>query len=134
MNNYRRREALRLRIEAAELAAGRVHPRHMANGDEQKFRHPKTDDCSPEKKNKPSYLASFTKGLLHEYSTGLICNSEDFQQFIKGIDSGDPRDFRDTPLGPNTKDCGHDDCGDKPCRDGDKCCWKSPTAQNINKD
>lgn len=35
MNNYRRREALRLRIEAAELAAGRVHPRHVANGDEQ---------------------------------------------------------------------------------------------------
>ena len=114
MNNDRRQEALRVRVEAAKLAAGRVHPRHEANGDEQKFRRKNGE------KNEPSYLASFTKGLPHEYDTGLVCNSDDFQQFVKGIDSGDPRDFRDTPLGPD----GNDVCPD----------WKSTIAQNINKD
>lgn len=98
MNNDRRQEALRVRIEAAKLAAGRVHPRHEANGDEQKFR--RTVEKHGQKVNEPSYLASFTKGLPHNKDTGLVENFEDFQQLIKGIDSGDPRDFRDTRLGP----------------------------------
>lgn len=94
MNNYRREKAHKIRVSAADMAYDRPHPQHKANGDEQKFRHLKKDNY------KPSYLASFTKGLPHDYCTGLICNAEDFQQFVKGIDSGDPRDFVDTPLGP----------------------------------
>ena len=30
----------------------------------------------------------------------MICNPDDYQKFVRGIDSGDVRDFRDTPLGP----------------------------------
>ncbi|MCI5131170.1 MAG: bromoperoxidase [Candidatus Electrothrix sp. EH2] len=152
MNNDRRQEALRVRIAAAELAAGRVHPRHVANGDEQKFRR---EDGTP------SYLASFTKGLPHEYDTGLVCKSEDFQQFVKGIDSGDPRDFRETPLGPKGFSCHdthcvcHCDCtvdknnqsddqGNCEChcdckveqnhKGDDKCLWKSEIAKTARKE
>ena len=57
------------------------------------------------------YLASFTKGLPHDDTTGLAKNPIDFQSFVKGIDSGDPRDFRDTRMGPDNvteSDCtGH---------------------------
>ncbi len=81
-----------MRRAAAELAAARPHPDHVANGDEQRFR-----DADPKR---PSYLASFTKGLCHDPATGLVENPDHFQQFVRGIDSGDPRDFRDTPLGP----------------------------------
>lgn len=91
MSTNRRQKAMKVRVSAAELAVNRVHPRHVANGDEQKFRR---------KDGSPSYLASFTKGLPHNHETGLICDPEDFQQFVRGIDSGDPRDFVDTPLGP----------------------------------
>ncbi|MHC4377661.1 MAG: vanadium-dependent haloperoxidase, partial [Planctomycetota bacterium] len=92
MNQDRRQAALAVRRSAAELAAARPHPEHVANGDEQRFR-----DCgSP----RPSYLASFTKGLCHNPKTGLVENPDHFQQFVRGIDSGDPQDFRDTPLGP----------------------------------
>ncbi|MHC4879017.1 MAG: vanadium-dependent haloperoxidase [Planctomycetota bacterium] len=94
MSSSRKQQALDVRIAAAELAASRPHPNHVANGDEQKFRR-ETDG-----KSDPSYVASFTKGLQHCFHTGLIVSPGDFQQFVKGIDSGDPRDFIDTPLGP----------------------------------
>lgn len=92
MNNFRKQEALNVRISAAKIAYEREHPQHIANGDEQKFR---TNEG-----NKPSYLASYTKGMPHDETTGLVLNPDDFQKFVKGIDSGDPRDFNDTPLGP----------------------------------
>ena len=92
MNKYRKQEARNTRISAAELAADRPHPRHVANDDETKFRN---------KKSKPSYLASFTKGLPHDEKTGLVKDPEHFQQFVKAIDSGDPQDFKNTPLGPD---------------------------------
>ena len=112
MNNQdRRQEALRVRQSAAQLAADRPHPRHVANGDEQKFR----------RQGAPSYLASFTKGLAHEEATGLIKDPSDFQQFVRAIDSGDPRDFRDTPLGPpGTTSRSEPD-------------WKSDKAKNLPK-
>jgi hypothetical protein len=109
MNTNRKQQALRVRIAAAKLAADRVHPRHQANGDEQKFRRGKKREG-----NEPSYLTSFTKGLPHDYKTGLVSRSEDFQQFVRGIDSGDPRDFKDTPLGS----------------DGE---WRSERGRNKNK-
>ncbi|MEM7028900.1 MAG: vanadium-dependent haloperoxidase [Chloroflexota bacterium] len=107
MNNNRQQEALDVRIAAAKLAANRPHQRHVANDDETKFRREKKDSCNPSKstvKSEPTYLANFTKGLPHDYNTGLVLNAADYQQFVKGIDSGDPRDFQDTPLGPKDFD------------------------------
>lgn len=92
MNDFRRAASNEVRERAAHLAESREHPRHFANGDEQKFR--------GKNPRQPSYLASFTKGLPHDFATGLASNPEDFQWFVRGIDSGNPRDFIDTPLGP----------------------------------
>jgi len=95
MTDNRKQQARQVRISAAELAYNREHPRHIANGDEQKFRYFDKES----KKNNPSYLASFTKGMPHCDETGLVSDPNDFQQFVQGIDSGDPRDFNDTRLG-----------------------------------
>ncbi|MEM6428464.1 MAG: vanadium-dependent haloperoxidase [Deinococcota bacterium] len=108
MNTYRREDALNIRKTAAKLAADRSHPRHVENGDEQKFR--RADGT-------PSYLANFTKGLPHDCNTGLVMSSADYEQFVRAIDSGDPRDFIDTPLGPTPENT-----------------WKSSKAQTGAKD
>lgn len=101
MFEARRQKANEVRIAAAKLAANRPHPRHIANGDEQKFRRKEVDSCDPKKTNSvPSYLASFTKGMPHDPQTGLVKSASDFQRFVKGVDSGAPRDFRDVRLGP----------------------------------
>ncbi|GAB0495289.1 hypothetical protein MMPV_006588 [Pyropia vietnamensis] len=47
----------------------------------------------------PSHVASFTKGLPHDLTTGLIKDPADFRAFVRAIDSGLPRDFVDVPLG-----------------------------------
>lgn len=115
MNQPRKKQALKVRIAAAKLAADRPHPIHVANDDELKFRHVRTDV--------PSYLMSYTKGLPHDKNTGLILNSEDFQKFVRAIDSGDPRDFQDTPLGdPNNVAC--------QCKEPRKPKWRSEKANN----
>ena len=87
----RRETAHEIRTRAARMARDRNHPTHVSNDDETKFR---------DGKGKPNYLASFTKGLPHDKLTGLVSCGDDFQQLVRGIDSGDPRDFIDTPLGP----------------------------------
>lgn len=138
MNNDRKQEALKVRVSAAELAASRPHPRHIANGDEQKFRKQEdkskpNEGCKPGDgfKFKPSYLASFTKGMPHNYKTGLVCNHEDFQQFVKGIDSGDPRDFIDTNLGPEEEnDWKSDKAKDKRAKVKVRA-WESQAAGNT---
>jgi hypothetical protein len=89
MSNNRRKDALNIRIEAAELAYARAHPTHIANGDEQKYA------------GDNKFLASFTKGLPHDFETGLIRNEKDFRYFIHAIKTGEPVDFVKTPLGPN---------------------------------
>lgn len=107
MNTNRRNAALAKRLEAAQLANQRPHPSHISNGDEHKFRHDEKTDkhhkCSHNKNlevdKKPSYLVSFTKGLPHNEETGLVNDPDHFNSFVRAIDSGDPRDFRDTPLG-----------------------------------
>jgi len=99
MNTRRQQDALNIRHAAAQMAHNRPHPEHIDNGDEHKFRRFVQDECE-NKTCKPSYLASYTKGLPHDPDTGLVHNPDDFQQFVRAIDSGDPRDFRDTPLGP----------------------------------
>jgi len=99
MNDLRKREAFRKRQEANQLANERPILQHYSNGDELKFR--KVIDG----REHPIYPVSFTKGLPHDPDTGLLKNPQHFQYFVKGIDSGDPRDFRDTPLGPD-EHCG----------------------------
>lgn len=101
---YRKTEAFERRQQANQLATDRPHKRQKSNGDEQKFRHDaetaEKHDCKNGNiKDKPSFLLSFTKGLPHNSKTGLVDNPDDFQLLVKGIDSGDPRDFRDIPLG-----------------------------------
>lgn len=82
----RRELALEKRMEAAEVAYWR-RPQpltHLTNGDEYI----------------PLKPMSFTKGLPHNIETGLIKDQSDFDAFVKGIDSGDPVNFKATPLGP----------------------------------
>ena len=62
-NKDRKQESLEVRVSAAQLAAGRVHPAHVSNNDETKFRN---------SKGEPTYLASFTKGMPHNETTGLV--------------------------------------------------------------
>jgi len=59
--------------------------RHIANGDE---------------RSAISYAFSFTKGLPHDYESGLVERVSDFYRFVKASDSGDRDAFRDVPLGP----------------------------------
>ncbi len=92
--NDRRLEALRIRQMAAELASERPHPTHISNGEEFRYR---------DNDNQPTHLGNFTKGLPHRYN-GVVASEEDYQQFVRGIDSGDVRDFQDTPLGPLNAD------------------------------
>ena len=100
MNNYRRKEALKKRQEAAQLAFDREHLPHISNGDEQSFRHKQeTAERHGIAKGESSYLMTFTKGMPHNGKTGLVNTPSNVQKFIRAIDSGDPRDFRDTPLG-----------------------------------
>ena len=142
---FRKQLALDKRQDAARLASERPHPRHFSNADEHRFRHTKEiSKCHTEDhyekhaseidlyekyaldiKGKPSYLVSFTKGLPHNHSTGLLENPEHMAYFIKGIDSGDPRDFRDTPLGhvENVASA-------LPCTIDDKL-WKSEKIKKI---
>jgi hypothetical protein len=109
----RRLSALQVRRNAAEIANQREHPAHVSNGEEFKYRN---QDTTSDQYNKPTHIANFTKGLPHN-DNGLLACAEDFQLFVRGIDSGDVRDFKDTPLGP-------------PGQNGVKCpTWKSAIAQ-----
>jgi len=104
MMTNRKTSAFAKRQEANELATNRPHPQHKSNGDENKFRHDdktaKEHNCEKDPpKNKPSYLMSFTKGMPHNETTGLLEDPDNYPAFVKAIDSGDPRDFRDVPLG-----------------------------------
>lgn len=104
----RRNQALNVRVEAAKVAFNRDHPVHESNGEELQHRFPHTADSASDKDDKrsgkPSHITSYTKGLPHREDDGLIADPADFQQFVLGIDSGDVRDFRDTPLGPTERD------------------------------
>ena len=94
----RRENAFATRQLANETAKSRPHPQHVSNDDEQKFRITVRDKFGKES-DTPCHLMSFTKGLPHNFKTGLILNAGDFQYFLRAVDSGDFRDFRDTPLG-----------------------------------
>ena len=103
----RRRDAHATRELAAQIAHNRIHPAQIESSDEHRFRHcPATAAEHKNKKGTPlgiekesTYLNSYTKGLPHNPVTGLVNNPEHYQSFVRAIDSGDFRDFRDTPLG-----------------------------------
>ncbi|MEM9568559.1 MAG: vanadium-dependent haloperoxidase [Cyanobacteria bacterium P01_E01_bin.34] len=103
MNSDRRQSARQVRIDAADLAFQREHPPHISNGEEILYRIDRTTPKG-DVSSKPSHIANFTKGLPHNLETGVIESADDYQQFVRGIDSGDPQDFRDTPLGPPGQD------------------------------
>jgi hypothetical protein len=115
----RKQQALDVRIAAAKLAYDRPHAEQEANGEEFSYRFDGTD---PARGGKSSHLANYTKGLPHNEVDGLICDADDYQLFVKGIDSGDPRDFQATPLGPK---------GSTPGGDVE---WKSVYCQQHNVD
>lgn len=75
MTEYRRDKAYQVRIEAANMAKDREHPVHRANGDEQRYA-------------TANYAMSFTKGLEHNSTTGLITDAEAFEGFRRAIDEG----------------------------------------------
>ncbi|MEO0488851.1 MAG: vanadium-dependent haloperoxidase [Cyanobacteria bacterium P01_A01_bin.123] len=97
----RRQQALQVRIDAAELASQREHPEQVNNGEEFRYR---------ASNNTSTHIANFTKGLPHDHKGMLVVESETpgtfvrdndyYLEFVKAIDSGDERDFRDIPLGP----------------------------------
>lgn len=75
MPKDRAESAYRFRVEAAELARNRTHPKHEANADEARY-------------GSACYPMSFTKGLEHDSNTGLVANAADFEAFRSAIDNG----------------------------------------------
>lgn len=86
----RRHRSLEIRQEAADLAASRPHPAHRSNGDEQRYRR---EDGAP------SYAGNFTKCLPHD-ADGFLLDPRDYEEWVRAIDSGAPRDFRSLRVGP----------------------------------
>ena len=80
MTDQRKLTAQRVRQDAIDLAARRDHPHHQANGDEQRY-------------ESANYPMSFTKGLDHNTTTGLVEQSGDFKAFRYAIDNGLAEDF-----------------------------------------
>ena len=112
MNQVRRNIAKSVRYSAADLAFQRTYPSHKNNGDESKY---------SQSHNQPHQLVSFTKGLPHDFNTGLIASEQDYIAFSNGVFSADARDFCNTPLGPATY---------RPVR-GNADCWYSIANQTI---
>lgn len=105
--SLRRNNSQNVRNLAADTASHRPHHPQRENGDEHRFRHcPATAKEHKDSHGVPlgiekqaAHPVSFTKGLPHNPTTGLVNNPAHFQSFVRAIDSGDFRDFRDTPLG-----------------------------------
>lgn len=88
--NRRRFQALKILFGASGIAFGRRHPKQIDNGEESRYK---------DSNGRLTHIANFTKGLPHNPQTGIISDPSDYQQFVKGINSGDVRDFAATPLG-----------------------------------
>ncbi|MEM6397663.1 MAG: vanadium-dependent haloperoxidase [Bacteroidota bacterium] len=126
----RPRDPQNVREIAAEIANRRPQSQHQDNGDELRFRHCPTTAVEHKDKHgvelgiekEAAYPMSFTKGLPHNPVTGLVNNPQHFQSFVRAIDSGDFRDFRDTPLGFE------DNCNGMPYDPE----WQSEKAQSVD--
>lgn len=92
----RAHSAYDVREAAAALAKSRQHPRHKSNGDESRFRYPKGSLYA----GRPSYLASFTKGLPHDAKSGLVCSPSYFSRFVRAIEKPSADHIKRVPLGP----------------------------------
>lgn len=75
MTQNRAESALRIRIDAAKAAHHRPHPRHVSNGDEERY-------------SAAHYPMSFTKGLDHDFGLGLVAEKRHFEAFRNCIDEG----------------------------------------------
>lgn len=87
----RREHAYNLRVSAAALAATRPHPTHLHNHDEHLYK---------DQQGNNTYLATFTKGLPHNPTTGLLLDHNDFALFVRAVNTGTPEHIRAIPLGP----------------------------------
>jgi len=83
----RRTEARTVRIEAAELAAARVHPAHPNNGDESSYR-----DATG-----LNFIGNFTKGLPHD-PVGVVDRAA-YHTLLRAINAGSPEFFEQVTLG-----------------------------------
>ncbi|MEP2311030.1 hypothetical protein, partial [Rhodopirellula bahusiensis] len=92
MFQNRSSQSQQVRVNAAQLAAGRPPVQHHSNGEEFEYR---------SSGSLPSFFASFTKGLPHDPESGLVANPIDFELLVTSIQTGDPVDFRRVPLGPD---------------------------------
>ncbi|MGB3179516.1 MAG: hypothetical protein WBA90_16705 [Albidovulum sp.] len=75
MTINRKEGSFAARVSAAQLARERNHPKHRANGDEQKY-------------SGAHFAMSFTKGLAHDPATGLVDNPQHFMAFRNAINDG----------------------------------------------
>lgn len=114
MPNDRAESAYRFRVEAAELARNREHPKHEANADEARY-------------GTACYPMSFTKGLEHDEKTGLVANKADFEAFRTAIDNGFAEPFTTrVPVPRELKNPAKPKEGFKPRRQ-----WEAPTAGTV---
>ncbi|MEM7208792.1 MAG: vanadium-dependent haloperoxidase [Pseudomonadota bacterium] len=90
MTDYRINKAQEVRNLAAKKAADRVHIRHQANGDEERYA-------------SANYAMSFTKGLEHDPATGLIQDPEHYRNFRSAIDNGMVDAFTENVAASNDK-------------------------------
>jgi len=89
MTDNRKEEAKQMRESANQMAYERTHPTHQSNGDEQRYA-------------SANFAMSFTKGLEHKSSNGLIQNAGDFKAFRSAIDNGYVNAFTTSvPSAPN---------------------------------
>lgn len=75
MSINRKAGSFAARLSAAQIAKERDHPKHRANGDEQKYAG-------------AHFAMSFTKGLAHDPNTGLVANPQHFMAFRRAINDG----------------------------------------------
>lgn len=126
VGNNRAKDSFGVKADAAYLARSRKYSKRETSAIramemEQPVIHETNDDEKLVKKP-----MSFTKGLPHSFDTGLIKSEDDFQQFVAGIESGNPSDFRATPLGPSAT-------MDDPSPDISEDDWISPRGKATKK-
>lgn len=92
MPENRAEKSFELRKSAAELARHRVHPQHRANGDEERYA-------------SAHYPMSFTKGLKHDETLGVVANPAHFEALRKAIDAGHIAAFTSEVPVPVSKEC-----------------------------